>query len=392
MWGLTVVLAGGCGVPSDSDAGSTGVLSSASSTGETTEPAPSTHAGDDTSSSGSSRSTSSDGESSICPGGPAHRVFDRFWATLDREYALFDIRLDDVTWDDVGTTQCALIGEDITDVELFRILVHTAETLDDGHIQLRGAGQEDDGWASPYPYYDALYELELNAESQYLDGPLSWAANDWFAWGTIGAYGYVSITSMDTLSNSGNEADDVDAARDALSQVFADLQTSAGIIVDVRANEGGWDAVSVELTRHFAGEPTLAWSEAVRNGPAHDDFGDWEDTFIPSAADDAYTGPVVVLSSGGTFSAAETFLLAMRERPQVVVLGERSSGHLSDIFDAELPNGWEFGFSGERYRAADGELYERIGVPPDTEVALDVDALDGGTDVMLEAALALLAR
>ena len=288
--------------------------------------------------------------------------------------------------------QCALIDDGITNAELFALLIATAEFLDDGHIQLSGAGQDDDGWANPYPHYDALYELELNAESQYLDGPLSWAANDWVAWGTIGAYGYVSITSMDELSNSGEEADDVDAAGDALAQVFADLQSSAGIIVDVRANEGGWDAVSLEITRHFAGESTLAWSEAVRNGPEHDDFSDWDDTLIPDATDDAYAGPVVVLSSGGTFSAGETFLLAMRERPQVVVMGERSSGHLSDIFDAELPNGWELGFSGERYRAADGEIYERVGVPPDSEVGLDVDALDGGTDVMLEAALALLAE
>ena len=43
----------------------------------------------------------------------------------------------------------------------------------------------------------------------------------------------------------------------------------------------------------------------------------------------------------------------------------------------------EFGLAGS---------YERVGVPPDSEVGLDVDALDGGTDVMLEAALALLAE
>ena len=105
----------------------------------------------------------------------------------------------------------------------------------------------------------------------------------------------------------------------------------------------------------------------------------------------AYAGPVVLLTSGGTFSAAETFALAMRVRNDVTLVGERSSGHFSDMIDGELPNGWDLTLSGERYRAADGEIYETRGVPVDMAVALDVDALSAGQDVMLETALEILA-
>jgi C-terminal processing protease CtpA/Prc len=96
---------------------------------------------------------------------------------------------------------------------------------------------------------------------------------------------------------------------------------------------------------------------------------------------------VALLTSGATFSAAETFALAMRVRDHVSIIGEPSSGHFSDMMDHELPNGWELTLSGERYSAADGVIYETRGVPVDVAVTMDAAALPEGTDNMLEAAL-----
>lgn len=320
----------------------------------------------------------------------AHEVFNHFWRVLDENYAVFDLRLVGETWDAVGHQECAAITAQMSSGDLFDALIRTAEHLDDGHIQLSGDGREGDGWVNEYPHYDALYELELNVESNYLDSGLTWDADDWFAWGRSGEFGYVSITSMDSLSPSGDEDDDVAAASAAMTTMLADLGQTSGLVVDVRANEGGWDAVALTIAQFIEGPETIAWSEAVRDGPEHDDFAAWEDTIVEGSGPEGYTGPVVVLSSGGTFSAAEVFLLAMRVRSNVTILGERGSGHLSDTYDAELPNGWEFVYSGERYRAADGEIYEAIGVPVDLEVPFDLGALADGTDVMFEAALSEL--
>jgi C-terminal processing protease CtpA/Prc len=71
-------------------------------------------------------------------------------------------------------------------------------------------------------------------------------------------------------------------------------------------------------------------------------------------------------------------------------MGERTSGHFSDQLETRLPNGWLVNLSNERYRAADGNVYEVVGAPVDVEVALDPKALQDHRDTMLEQALAHL--
>jgi hypothetical protein len=324
----------------------------------------------------------------------AHEVFNELWSDFDARYAVFDIRLPNETWAAVGEKGCAKLDDAIAGPALFDALLDMARHLDDGHVTLEAPelGLDEDAWVSEYSYYDQLYELEFNAEERYLDGPLTWAANDWIAWGTIGDVGYVSITSMEEYGESGDEEDDMAVASAVMAQLMSDLASAGSLVVDVRANEGGWDGVSLEIAKWFGGAETVAWSEQRRNGPAHDDFGAWEDFFVEAAPAGAFGGDVVVLTSGGSFSAAETFLLAIRVRDRVTLLGEPSSGHFSDQMEAVLPNGWIYQFSFERYRAADGEIYEARGVPVDVPVAFDVTAFASGQDVMLEQALAMLAQ
>ena len=80
--------------------------------------------------------------------------------------------------------------------------------------------------------------------------------------------------------------------------------------------------------------------------------------------------------------------MAMRELPQVTVMGEATGGGLSDILGITLANGWLFGLSNQEYRAADGEVYEGRGVPPDVMFEIDGGELSQGADPMLAAAIA----
>lgn len=385
----------GSGPPAQAESDTEFDTGDASSTGSLA-----TEAGSESSSSeaGSEGSSSGDGDTSDlifegCDGSSsAHQVFNAYWTEFDQYYALFDVRLPQTTWGALGASACDELTDDTPEDALFEVLLSMAQALNDGHVQLEAPslGRYADGWVSAYPYDEELDELEFGVEANYLAGPLSWAANDWFAWGSVGSVGYISITSFDELSASGDEDDDRDAADAAMAAALAELGASTGLIIDVRANGGGWDYVALDVARWVSGDATLAWSEAYRDGPEHDDFSAWEDVDVGAAVPNAFAGPVVVLTSGGTFSAAETFVLAMRVRQSVTVVGEPTSGHFSDLFDADLPNGWSFTYSGERYRAADGMIYESIGAPVDIPVDLDVAALDDGQDVQLEAALAQL--
>ena len=175
----------------------------------------------------------------------------------------------------------------------------------------------------------------------------------------------------------------------ALDEALADLSGTSGLIIDVRANGGGWDAVSVALASRFTDEATLAWEKQSRNGLDHDSFTDWKAQHLSPAQ--AWSGPVVVLTSGATFSAAETFVLAMSALPDVTLLGEPTSGHLSDMADGSLSNGWDYTLSSDRYRSATRQLYEGVGIPVNVAVDLDADTLfSGGTDAMLVEAVGLL--
>jgi carboxyl-terminal processing protease len=330
----------------------------------------------------------------VCPGdSDAHATFDAFWFAFEAHYGAFDLRLPGGDWTALGQAACPELGDgDISDDALFDLMIALARNLDDGHVELTAPslGRSEDAWVSAYPYYEELYELEYNAEARYLDAELSWGARDWISWGRIGEIGYVSITAMEDYSSSGELDDDVEAAARTMQKVVTDLADTKGLVVDVRANEGGWDGVSLEIAAWFAGPRTLAWSERVRNGLDHHDFTPWREVFVDAARPGAYAGPVVLLTSGGTFSAGDTFVLAMQDRDRVTLIGEPSSGHFSDQLGGVLPNGWWVVLSAEQYRASDGIDYEGKGVPVEIPIAFDVDAFAGGTDVMLEAALASL--
>jgi carboxyl-terminal processing protease len=319
----------------------------------------------------------------------AQKTFDTFWACFDLNYAVFEERLEG-DWEQLGTQQCDALTSQTTEEELFTAVLTLARHLDDGHTTLhaKDLGRREDAWVSVYPHYPQVYALERLVERTYLDGSLAWAAEDWVAWGRADDIGYLSLTSMDGLSSKGTLRADIEATHLAMERVLRDLGDTRAMVVDARANEGGWDEVSLAFAEYFAGPRALAWSEERRDGPAHHDLRKTHSTFV--AASSGYDAPVVLLTSGGTFSAGESFVLAMRTRPAVTVLGEPTSGHLSDMIDGRLPNGWTYTFSGERYTAADGEVYEGRGIPVDVAVDLDPGAVDAGYDVMFEAALALL--
>src|SRR6185312_943777 len=77
-----------------------------------------------------------------------------------------------------------------------------------------------------------------------------------------------------------------------------------------------------------------------------------------------YVGPVYLLTSDVTLSAAEVFGLYMRALPNVVQVGETTRGAFSDMIEKPLPNGWLLDISAEVYRDPDGRSYEAHGLPP----------------------------
>lgn len=330
-----------------------------------------------------------------CDGpGMGRAVARSFWSELDRHYAVFDLRLRGQRWTEIGSAACGRLNDSTGESGMLNALVAMARALDDGHIQIRATslGRRETGWATGYPAGPIMARLVGVVEERYATRPLTRGANGRFAWGRIGSIGYLDLGAFEDLAPQGGEAADVAAARAAMTRVVAELRGVTGLVVDVRNNEGGWDAVGLEVARWFAGPRTLSYTKSRRSGPSHDAFWQAESVYVDSSPPLALDAPTVVMLSGWTFSAAETFALSMRARPRITLLGERTSGHLSDLQPATLPNGWRYTYSAERYRAADDSLYEGRGIPVAVAVPFDPVAFEQGRDVMLERSLEILGR
>jgi carboxyl-terminal processing protease len=177
--------------------------------------------------------------------------------------------------------------------------------------------------------------------------------------------------------------------RAAMKEVMADLSSAEAIIVDVRFNQGGYDTIGYEIASFFNDEARVVSQKRARDG---DRLTPLQDISI-GGQEEAFLGPVYLLTSRNTVSAAETFSLAMRELPNVTLVGTRTYGSLSDSLGRLLPNGWLVSLSNEIYQSPDGEIFESEGVPPDELIEYDeTETVRSNLDRVLSKAVELAGR
>ena len=181
----------------------------------------------------------------------------------------------------------------------------------------------------------------------------------------------------------------------AMSEALSELRRQCaeaggeleGLILDVRWNRGGWDSVSLALAAHFFQTTTTVLTKRTRLAavavPLRAGDGSAEPVEQPPVKQDhtaflpyqealsvvpveppaqRYDGPLVLvrhqtfaqgnsdltsscsqLQCEHTHSAAEIFVLAMRQHPHCISVGRPTGGCLSDILCMMMPNGWRLG-------------------------------------------------
>jgi carboxyl-terminal processing protease len=187
------------------------------------------------------------------------------------------------------------------------------------------------------------------------------AANDGVIWGRVGDIGYLNILTMERFAWDKRHAPDdtivLDAALDAAMAAFTGARA---VIVDISANDGGFDWLAQRIAGRFADRPRLAYTKAAIG--AHEVA---PQPFEVAPSERArYLGPVYLLTSDVTLSAAEVFALYMRALPNVIHVGDTTRGAFSDTVNKPLPNGWMLVLPTEIYRDPAGETYEARGLPP----------------------------
>ncbi|MEE8307959.1 MAG: S41 family peptidase, partial [Gammaproteobacteria bacterium] len=194
------------------------------------------------------------------------------------------------------------------------------------------------------------------------------AANGNIRYGLLdGDIGYLAIRSMEGLASDDDDEDkDIKAAGKAVDKALASFEGVRAVIVDVSLNDGGFDQVARAIAGRFASERTLGYYKYA--GDSETDVP--QAIYIEPSGKRRYTGPVYLITSDITVSAAEIFTMSMRALPNVTHVGGTTRGALSDMLWKPLPNGWKLSLSNEVYLDAERRSWEGAGIPP--KVKLEV--------------------
>lgn len=364
----------------------------------------------------------------------AERDFSIFWQTMNELY--FDFDLSQTDWQSTYSEFAPLIAFAEDEEDLFSIFSEMVEPLEDGHtIILRAdlsqgidsASESDESDEFSVSYKPSLYDRlvdefieihqltppftsdDIEALDDFIDEQADILSNSviahaenldyigqsengdiaWFK--TEENVGYILVDSMSGL---GGDDDillvDKHIAAQAIDQALVDLSGVEGIIIDIRLNGGGEDEVSLVIASRFSHSSQHVYSKQARLGNIRTPL---QKVYLEPLGELQFLGPVVLLTSENTFSAAEVFALAMRELPNVTLIGEASGGSFSDILVSRVSSDIAFGFSNEFYLSTTGEWFEREGVPVDIEVPFATkEQRDNEEDLGFERAIEFLGQ
>ncbi len=217
----------------------------------------------------------------------------------------------------------------------------------------------------------------------------------------------IPVVSLNTFNE--------DAVVPALDSVLPGLRGAPALVLDLRSNGGGRDAVVLQVLDRLLDSPALgpAWRTRIHNAtfrawarlPASESWaaqyhpyavGDaWSvmapDTFVPSArpADQRFAGRVLVLIGDRTQSAAENFLVYLHGQRRFTLVGRPTMGTTGQPLFLDLPGGGRAWIVTKRNTYPDGRTYVGTGVVPDVPVEPTPEDLRAGRDGALEVALKL---
>ena len=308
---------------------------------------------------------------------------------FDAHYCFFDLY--GVNWPEAVTraqTHLELVSNEL---ELFALASELLAPLKDSHIQLDAVIDDErhiyDG--NPGRTEIAVAALAsvpvteageaLNAfrrnywlhgiRDQLLSGQGVMTANGRIQYGMVTPEaGYIAVASMGgyvdgDLESMAQEPVVLAQAMEAALGLFAE-KGARKVLLDLSMNIGGYDFIARKIAGYFATDRVAAYTQSACDDPEGRVF-----THHVTPNEGArFTGPVVLLTSDLTVSAAEVLTLTLRALDNVIHVGQRTRGAFSTVLTKYLPNGWELSLSNEVFRDHEGVLWEGRGVKPQVEL------------------------
>lgn len=304
--------------------------------------------------------------------------FKLFYETFKENYAFADMY--GVNFDEEYNKYSSSITDATSDEELFRYMCNMVEKLDDGHVEIYWS---DRGYCPS----DYMPEWMENAEqgqllvnvikSNYLHDYHKFD-DCYIRYGTISEdIGYIIMQAigMEELNKSAS-------TKKAMDKIIKEFQDKKSIVIDLRFCSGGYDEASLLLAGYFTKEQYLAHKkQAYDNGS----YTELQNIYV-KPMDITYDGEIIILTSGYTISAGESYARAMlaNKKNSITVIGETTAGYYSDAIPKFLPGGFSFNMSVERYYWYDDTMLEGKGIEPDIEIPFNLEKVQEGKDPVLD--------
>ncbi|MFF4314065.1 S41 family peptidase [Streptomyces sp. NPDC001507] len=300
-------------------------------------------------------------------------AFDVFWQSFEENYPFFAAK--GVDWQAVRDRYRPLVHKDTSRAQLFDILSRMITPLHDAHILVQD-GDRHYGTARPGTVVPTE-ELNDTVKKFVVERDLAQATGRQdFAGGLI-TYadlkqrgpGYLRIARFDGYDGEDPSYTAQLAELDrALDAVLTPARTRAlrGLVIDLRVNGGGSDALGIRIAERLTDTPYVAYAKRARNDPA-DPARHTRPEPVPVTPYHGarYTGPVALLTGGSTVSAGETFTQALIDRPgRTVRIGQPTQGVFSDVMVRNLPDGMVVWLPNEEYLTRTGRTFDGTGIAP----------------------------
>ena len=302
--------------------------------------------------------------------------FEALWKVVDEHYCFFDVAQKEygLDWNNVYTKHKAFVDTCENDTELFTTLGDMLRELRDGHVNLTSMYGTSYYWNWQLDYQrnfsDSIQRNYLGNKFKMTNGIMYTTLKD-----SIGYAYYESFSGGLNVNN--------------LSIMLLDLKETKGLILDVRNNGGGLITTAETLASAFTDKKIHCGYMQHKTGPGHNDFSDPEKIYLEPSKGVIWLRPVIVLTNRSVYSAANHFVMLMKELPNALILGDCTGGGSGMPMSYTLPNGWVIRMSACPTLDAKGNSTE-FGIEPDLRVDITSEDWNNGRDTMIEAAKTII--
>ncbi len=306
------------------------------------------------------------------PGSYAAR-FDSAWQTVDAEYSYFAYK--HIDWN-ATRTQFRTRAEQAASEEEFTTVMHEMlATLQDQHVVLRNT-LTGVTLATYSPNHFVNWDKDVWQQYVTRGGWVQGQSN--WGYATFGQAGYIAIGAWNPDQV---RIGDLDAALERFREAPA-------LILDVRMNSGGDDQLAFQFAGRFTATARVTGAVQFRNGPLHVDFTPQQARTVAPRGRWQFTRPVLLLVGRACASSNESFIAAMRELPNVIVVGDTTAGATGNPAFFDLGGGWQYSVSRWIEYTAQGTVIEGNGIAPAVFVPATPSDFQQGRDPVLEWAMA----